>query len=189
MRKILLTLAVAVPLVAIPVPLSWRGDWTAEARLTPGDVVSHQGAAYVARADTSGVEPTCAGRPDCPWAIVAARGATGPPGPTGPQGPAGDEGPEGPRGPSGQGLLTGVTTLSTSKTLPTTGQLTRVEIDCPPGKNAIGGGFLKNANTQKVFIRGSWPTGSPATGWLVDASNDGATGASISVYVVCADAA
>ncbi len=164
-----------------PVPLSWRGAWTAEARLAPGEVVSYEGSAYVAQEDTSGVAPRCAGQPDCPWALVAARG---PQGPTGPQGPQGATGPPGPAGP-----LSGVEVVSGSYVYTPPGGLTKTTVSCPPGKKAIGGGFY-NLGSEHLIPTASRPEG--VTGWFIAAYNTlpAGTQASFSfrAHVVCANA-
>ena len=40
-----------------PVPLSWRGSWTDETRYDVGQVVSYEGASYVAEAANGGQVP------------------------------------------------------------------------------------------------------------------------------------
>jgi hypothetical protein len=164
-----------------PVPLSWRGAWTAEARLAPGEVVSYEGSAYVAQEDTSGVEPRCVGKSGCPWALVAARGPQGPTGPQGTQGPAGPPGPAGPL--SGVELVTGpYVTLAHDK-------LTTASVSCPAGKKATGGGVHGDAlGYQDLVILASRPQG--VTGWYVAVHNAfiGNGEFQMRVYVVCANA-
>lgn len=47
------------------VPLSWQGDWSAEAEYSAGSVVSHEGTSYVAEGEKLGTpEAGCAG---CGW--------------------------------------------------------------------------------------------------------------------------
>ena len=70
-----------------------------------GDVVDHEGSAYLTTESTTGNAP-----PGSPWQVMAAAGpagaagsigSDGPQGPTGPQGPDGPQGPTGPQGPAG----------------------------------------------------------------------------------------
>jgi len=63
-----------------PVPLSWRGSWTDETRYDVGQVVSYEGASYVAEAANGGQVPNAK---EGPWALMAATGLQGAQGPTG----------------------------------------------------------------------------------------------------------
>jgi hypothetical protein len=65
-----------------PVALTWRGPWSADARYTAGQVVSHGGSSYVASRTSSGSPPDTACVLDCAWAVMARRGAGGPTGPS-----------------------------------------------------------------------------------------------------------
>lgn len=92
----------AITAASEPVPLSWRGPYSGDAAYAPGQVVSFDGASYVADQETKGEKPGCSGA-KCPWSLMASRGA---PGPAGSQGAAGPQGVEGPAGTTGQSIST-----------------------------------------------------------------------------------
>jgi hypothetical protein len=53
--------------------LSWRGEWTAEAEYQPGEVVTHDGATFVAVTPTAEApDPRC--ETDCVWNVMAETG-------------------------------------------------------------------------------------------------------------------
>ncbi|MBI2926536.1 MAG: tail fiber domain-containing protein [Verrucomicrobia bacterium] len=84
-----------------PKGLSWRGAWDAATRYAIDDVVSNDGASWVARAANLDSAPF-GGSAD--WNLLAQQGETGPQGAAGPaglQGPKGDTGDIGPQGPKG----------------------------------------------------------------------------------------
>lgn len=86
----------AISSTSEPAPLSWRGNWDAEAKYRAGDVVVVDGATYVAATDAPGTGPQadqCEG--ECPWALMGSAGAPGPSGPPGPPGPPGSAGKPG----------------------------------------------------------------------------------------------
>lgn len=60
-----------------PMPLSWRGTWTGEAKYDVGQVVSYKGSSYVAEAENAGEVPN---EREGPWGLMAAQGAQGPAG-------------------------------------------------------------------------------------------------------------
>jgi hypothetical protein len=69
-----------------PLPLAWRGGWSAEQRYAAGEVVSYQGLAYVAERETDSNPPAPAecGQ-DCAWTAMGGKvdqdpGGTGAPG-------------------------------------------------------------------------------------------------------------
>jgi hypothetical protein len=105
MKKSWFVIAAAIPLVAIgsaavwlvsgndprrigalealkePVPLAWRGSWSADLRYAAGEVVSYRGVAYVAEREAGGEIPdpaACGG--DCPWTAMGSKGEQGPKG-------------------------------------------------------------------------------------------------------------
>jgi hypothetical protein len=63
-----------------PMPLSWRGTWTSEAKYDVGQVVSYKGSSYVAEAANAGEVPN---EKEGPWGLMAAQGAQGAQGPAG----------------------------------------------------------------------------------------------------------
>jgi hypothetical protein len=92
MKRSWFVIAAAIPLVAIgsivvwqlagsdrtvgalsgptaPVALSWRGDWSAQVAYGPGDLVSHEGAGFIAESESTGSapDPQCASA--CPWIL------------------------------------------------------------------------------------------------------------------------
>lgn len=97
MKKFLLSSVIAVPLLALgtvalwqvvgdeprslaslsaptrePLPLAWRGAWSAEEKYQPGEVVSHGGSSYVAQTENAEVEPgSCPEEGACAWALLA----------------------------------------------------------------------------------------------------------------------
>ncbi len=168
-----------------PVPVSWRGSWSAEESYAGGQMVSHQGSAYLAETDTAGVNPDpneCA--KECPW--VPLGGAAGTPGPQGPPGPKGDGGAPGAKGdpgPSGTGPVTGRQVITKQgercidevqlpgSPLPICNEFApgpEATVACPAGKVATGGG-----GGERSEPRGN--------GWY--ARNPGLT--PVTVYVVC----
>ena len=148
--------AAALGALKEPVAMSWRGEWAKDGEYRGGEVVSYEGAAYVAEGENTAREPDPAAcGADCPWALMAAQGggsgpagADGAAGPPGPPGPPGPQGPRGDRGP-GPGLTgravavasatstcthrDGLTNLCTSWTHP------QAIATCPPGKVAVSG--------------------------------------------------
>jgi Collagen triple helix repeat (20 copies) len=62
---------------------TWRGAWDCETSYAARDVVSYDGASWVAR-DPVG---DCRKPPNSPWQLVADKGGEGPTGPVGPAGP------------------------------------------------------------------------------------------------------
>lgn len=98
MKKFLLSTVIAVPLLALgtvvlwqvvgdeprslaslsaptrePLPLAWRGGWSARESYQAGEVVSHGGSSYVAQTENAEVEPgSCPEEGVCAWALLAA---------------------------------------------------------------------------------------------------------------------
>jgi hypothetical protein len=60
-----------------PVALAWRGAWTEAGKYDAGQVVSFEGASYVAEAPNDGLKPNAK---EGPWALMAAAGLQGPAG-------------------------------------------------------------------------------------------------------------
>jgi hypothetical protein len=94
----------------------FRGEWKAGASYAANDVVTKDGASFVALRESAGSEPDAAVSSNRDWALFAARGAAGSQGPSGADGlpgaagAAGATGAQGPAGPSGQGALSVVST-------------------------------------------------------------------------------
>ena len=100
-----------------PPGLIYKGDYSLQTAYVQSDVVSYQGASYVALASSTGVAPVGVTGSATNWGLLAAQGAVGaqgiagtpgipgPPGPAGAPGvpgPQGATGPTGPQGPAGQ---------------------------------------------------------------------------------------
>ena len=81
-------------------PMNWFNEWDPTNVYLANDVVSRNGAVFLARAANLGSDP--AGSAD--WIAISGGGGQGP---AGPQGPAGATGPAGPAGPAGAQGLTG----------------------------------------------------------------------------------
>lgn len=62
--------------------LSWQGTWDFAVAYFTGNVVEHEGSAYVALVENENSEP-----PSVNWELVVSQGPTGPAGPDGPAGP------------------------------------------------------------------------------------------------------
>lgn len=133
---------------------------------------------------------------------TGATGATGPAGPQGPAGaqgpagPAGDtgatgaEGPAGPAGPAGANGVSGYQVVNDgSQTL---GGLSGADfyVDCPSGKQAVGGGFISGGS---ISIDDSAPSqeNDPVNhpnGWFMHLYNSSIGENFLTVYAVCVDA-
>lgn len=82
--------------------LAFKGPWNAETTYAPLDIVTQDGASFIAVAPSTGASPSndVAGNAGN-WAMLAAKGAEGPQGPAGTDGVAGANGPQGPAGNDG----------------------------------------------------------------------------------------
>lgn len=60
-------------------------------------------------------------------------------------------------------------------------------VDCDPGQRAVGGGVFGSSGTDQS-VNSSYPA-FEGTGWLAFMNNTGAFDASMTVYVICTDAA
>jgi hypothetical protein len=170
-----------------PLTVAWRGTWSADLKYQPGQLVSHDGAVYIAEAESGGVapDPTC--EKDCTWTLLGSgAGTAGGQGPQGPPGPKGDPGAAGPKGDAGPGPITGRQVISKQEQI-CIRQTTQpgnplpiclefapgpeATVNCPAGKVAVGGG-----GGERSEPRGT-------NGWW--AKNPGTT--PVTVYVVCVD--
>ncbi len=120
------------------------------------------------------------------------RGITGDRGEPGPQGIQGIEGVQGPPGPEGsQGPAVTPVLQSHSVTIgdPPAGSATAVDVACPAGQSATGGGFQGGSGDDVVVSR---PTINPVTpfnlnGWrVVFLTPAGSAGRVLSAFAVCA---
>jgi hypothetical protein len=107
-------------------------------------------------------------------------GAAGPKGSTGPAGPAGARGPAGPSGVIGWSYHTKGASLSGES-------FKTVNVDCPTGKKALGGGVAVTSGLWAMRLIQSAPSGGAATGWLATVANDASNfTTSFYVWVLCA---
>lgn len=125
------------------------------------------------------------------WSI---QGPQGPPGLPGPQGPQGPEGPVGPQGPPGMSGYEAVTVCDPANCAGNLNDTKAAIAECPPGKNAIGGGASVDIlpvvalNTSQAFpLAAAFPTG-----WLARAHEeppDNISEWTLEVTVICATVA
>ena len=118
-------------------------------------------------------------------------GPAGPQGPVGPQGVPGAQGAQGVPGAQGTPGTAGATNVvvrTNSATLPANAS-TFVNVTCPAGERATGGG-ASNENATGVFVKQSFPIFTTADGfpfgWSVTYQNTTNSQASGSVFVICA---
>jgi hypothetical protein len=112
-------------------------------------------------------------------------GVAGPKGDTGAKGDKGDKGDKGSKGDPG---LSGYVIVQKGSAL-TTASSTAVQVDCPAGQRALGGGGATHWPGAGVSVTNSFPLPS-GTGWLVtaNAKTPGA-GWDYVAYAVCATVA
>ena len=107
-------------------------------------------------------------------------GAVGPKGATGLVGPVGARGPSGPSGVSGWSYFTKGASLSGES-------FKTVNVDCPAGKKALGGGVAVTSGLWAMRVIQSAPSGAAATGWLATVANDASNyTTSFYVWAICA---
>jgi hypothetical protein len=118
-----------------------------------------------------------------------ARGPAGPkgdPGPNGPAGPAGPKGAQGPAGPPDPSGIRGWQYVTAGRDIAPDHWATW-EVDCPSGKNALGGGVHSgNAAPKVTHIFESAPAGAAATGWRVGIYHDTTRTIRFYAWVICA---
>jgi hypothetical protein len=112
-------------------------------------------------------------------------GEAGQAGPVGPAGPRGFPGPQGANGVSGWSYHTAGVTID-----PDTYE--DVNVDCPTGKKALGGGAAASGPYQGNYMDGaivrSAPSGASATGWTVRYTNGYSQGKmTVYAWVICAN--
>jgi hypothetical protein len=122
---------------------------------------------------------------------IGPQGPTGSTGPQGQQGTIGQQGPQGDTGPQGQPGIAGVTIVESAPTQ-LTGQSRTVDVNCPSGTVATGGGGFINPQDSSVplpQLTESAPLGSFAapSGWEVQAwSAVPAAQWTVFAYAMCA---
>ncbi len=117
------------------------------------------------------------------------KGERGDPGPTGPKGATGAAGAVGLRGPTGQSGPSGVSGwqyLTETRSIKSDGSAT-LQVNCPHGKKALGGGVAVPYPNLYARVLQSAPAGAAATGWLATVLNSYPNYTiSASVWVICA---
>jgi Collagen triple helix repeat (20 copies) len=114
---------------------------------------------------------------------AGADGAQGPAGADGAQGPAGADGavgPEGPAGPTGASGTTGATIVSQAGA----SNSSTVNVSCPTGKIAVGGGGSAPSNARLISSYPTASAGSTPDGWRVTFTRSSTNNVA---YVICAD--
>jgi hypothetical protein len=117
--------------------------------------------------------------------VQGATGAEGPQGPQGPQGEPGADGAQGPQGEPGVDGRDGITDAErvTFSTRVDGNKVTRLTVDCPTGKIAIGGGTWAPSNG--VYELGGVTTAN-LTSWTVKVRNTHKSDHRVNVYALCA---
>lgn len=142
--------------------------------------VAMGGTGYAATQLASGQEGAVASK------AKAKRGRRGKRGPTGPAGPAG---PAGAPGSNAFGELD--YRKSAPVTVPT-GQQKYLEVQCPAGEHATGGGIFSSSGEPLASLNSSFPVDSSgefgSTGWAGYANNETGFTEEAIAFVVCAKA-
>ena len=127
--------------------------------------------------------------PQGPQGLPGSEGSgTGPAGPVGPAGPTGPDGPLGPAGPIGPAGPAGISSYSThvaNSGNSTSVRIKSVQVNCPPGTKALGGGGdISPADSEGVGLVATYQRGS---GWFVKAETfTGSQSWKLLAHVVCA---
>lgn len=119
------------------------------------------------------------------WNKQGSPGPTGPPGPEGPrgaQGRPGDQGIQGSPGVSNYQIVTGTPVESSGGGI----NLASAYAYCPPGTNALGGGFSSTGNNDTLYERASQPVDENPGAWFVQTTSASASTYTIIPDVVCA---
>jgi hypothetical protein len=129
------------------------------------------------------------------WNIQGPAGQQGPIGPVGPMGPQGLQGEQGPQGLSGQQGIqgpAGISGLEVVQVYSGTQNNFRIDVyvECPAGKQVLGGGFGTVGDNQYVTVMASAPLSS--TTWVVSIFQSDLTDGhlwSVQAYAICANVA
>jgi hypothetical protein len=114
------------------------------------------------------------------------KGDTGPAGPRGATGAAGPAGARGPAGQSGPSGVSGWVYLTETKSIGSDSSA-NLQVSCPSGKKALGGGVAVPYPNLYARVLQSAPSGAAATGWLATVLNDYPNYTiRASVWVICA---
>lgn len=125
------------------------------------------------------------------WSATGS-GERGPAGPVGPVGPKGEPGPRGPRGLRGiagpAGTISGYEVVERSVFQSANPLQGTLEVMCPAGKRAVGGGSLQVRTFPVLDYPSGVQTGeTPGRGWLFKWSWKEASGGIVQARVVCVD--
>jgi hypothetical protein len=135
--------------------------------------------------------PIGATGPQGPTGPIGPAGPTGLAGPTGATGPQGPTGSAGPTGPAGTNGVSGYQVVNDS--IQTLSELNGGDfyVDCPAGKQAVGGGLISGGSItidSSAPSSANDPTDHP-NGWFMHLFDNSALGADFfTVYAVCVDA-
>ena len=144
--------------------------------------------------NTSGEIKITAANATCPsnyraldWNI---QGPAGSPGPVGPAGPVGPQGPQGLTGSQGPAGISGLEVVTANSGTQVAARID-VFVECPAGKQVLGGGFGTIGSNLDTSISTSGPYGPYQ--WVVTAvTNDYPnvrSGWSVQAYAICANVA
>ena len=118
------------------------------------------------------------------------QGAIGPVGPIGPQGLQGEQGPQGLQGIQGPAGISGLEVVTVNSGTQTAARID-VFVECPAGKQVLGGGYGTIGSNLDTSISASAPYGPYQ--WVVTAvTNDYPnvrSGWSVQAYAICANVA
>ncbi len=157
------------------VTLSWRGDWSAEAEYSPGNVVSHEGASYVAEGEKlASPNPECS---ECGWTRLAI------------ESPPADEKEEETAAPA-EPVIRGYEVASATRRAVAGASGMSLFVTCPTGKMPLNGGATPTP-PMKVTGGGLLRIDVSATGvqtgtWGVQFDNTGGPERDVDLWAVCA---
>ena len=104
--------------------------------------------------------------------------------PAGPSGPAGPAGPSGPPGPAGAKGANGAAAVTVRAGAAESGTpFARSTVECKSGERAVGGGGF--AEQGLLYDSSPTPDSGTPTGWDAAAEDTG-SGATVTVYAICA---
>ena len=145
--------------------------------------------------DVGNVIPAGEGIPG-PAGPQGPEGPQGPPGPTGEPGPQGEQGQQGPQGlpgPQGDPGISGYQVVEETHFInndSTSGVI--LNVACPGGKNAVGGGVKSDDSFPDAFVAGTYPS-ADHTGWTTYYLTEDllrlANPSILTFYAICANVA
>jgi hypothetical protein len=155
--------------------LNWRGAYAGSKSYGAGDAVSYDGSSWIATATIAATcqpnDPICvllnAPGANADWSLLARKGDAGATGAAGSAGPVGQPGPQGPAGPQGPPGVSGYQVVEGPTVTIVYGKASTAV--CPPGKFALGGGYLVSGSlvaATGVLVLSSRPVNS-GTAWEI----------------------